>query len=74
LTWQGQSLRLDRLVQRRDSGEWWVLDYKSSAQPQTDPALVAQLRSYRDAVQDAHPNAKVRAAFLSATGRLFEIE
>ena len=73
LTWQGQSLRLDRLVQRRDSGEWWVLDYKSSAQPLAQAGLMAQLRSYRDAVQAAYPQASVRAALLSATGRLFEI-
>ncbi len=73
LTWQGQSLRLDRLVQRRDSGEWWVLDYKSSAQPQNDATLVAQLRNYRGAVQAAYPGATVRAAFLSANGRLIEI-
>ena len=74
LTWQGRSLRLDRLVQRRDTGEWWVLDYKSSARPQTDAALVAQLNSYRDAVQVAYPDAAVRAAFLSANGRLIEVE
>ena len=74
LTWQGHSLRLDRLVQRRDSGEWWVLDYKSSAHAQADAALVAQLRSYREAVQAAYPGATVRAAFLSASGRLFEID
>ena len=30
----GRTLRLDRLVRQRDSGQWWVLDYKSSAQPE----------------------------------------
>jgi ATP-dependent helicase/nuclease subunit A len=73
LTWQGQCLRLDRLLQRRDSGEWWVLDYKSSTQPQADADLVAQLHSYRDAVQAAYPGEVVRAAFLSANGRFIEI-
>jgi hypothetical protein len=29
---QGQLLRLDRLVRRRDTGDWWVLDFKSARQ------------------------------------------
>jgi ATP-dependent helicase/nuclease subunit A len=73
LSWLGLSLRLDRLVQRRDSGEWWVLDYKSNTQPHTNVELVAQLSRYRDAVQAVYPGEVVRAAFLSANGRLLEI-
>ncbi|NBQ89568.1 MAG: DNA helicase UvrD, partial [Betaproteobacteria bacterium] len=61
----GRSLRIDRLVQRRDSAHWWVLDYKSAAAPEQDEALVSQLRSYRDAVARAYPQATVRAAFLT---------
>ncbi|MBK5206922.1 MAG: UvrD-helicase domain-containing protein, partial [Polaromonas sp.] len=41
LVYQGQPLRLDRLVQRKDAGfegQWWVLDYKSSVAPQRQPA------------------------------------
>jgi ATP-dependent helicase/nuclease subunit A len=72
LSWQGQNLRLDRLVHRRDSGEWWVLDYKSTSQPQIQVELVAQLRQYLDAVQAVYPNALVRAAFLTASGGLVE--
>src|SRR6218665_2263621 len=43
---QGQSLRLDRLVHCRHPAEragWWVLDYKSAAAPERQPALLAQL-------------------------------
>lgn len=75
---QGRRLRIDRLVQRRDTGEWWVLDHKSSAQPQADEALVLQLRAYANAVRSALSTdeavAVVRCAFLSATGALIEIQ
>ena len=63
---EGQALRLDRLVQRKDAGHeghWWVLDYKSAAAPERQPALIAQMRSYRAAVQQAYPGAIVKAAF-----------
>ena len=69
---RGRSLRMDRLVQRSDTGHWWVLDYKSAAQPQADPALCAQLATYCAAVRLAYPGQIVRAAFLSATGQLIE--
>lgn len=67
---QGELLRLDRLVRRRDSGEWWVLDYKSAAQPQQQPELVEQMRRYREAVAAANPGAVVKAAFLTGQGRM----
>ena len=73
LNYQGASLRLDRLVQRSDTGEWWVLDYKSPHAPQDDPALVKQLLDYRDAVRAIFPGAAVRAAFLTGAGRLVEL-
>jgi len=68
----GRSLRIDRLVQRRDSAHWWVLDYKSAAAPEQDAALLSQLRSYRDAVAHAYPQAIVRAAFLTPQGACIE--
>jgi ATP-dependent helicase/nuclease subunit A len=77
LCYRGRLLRLDRLVQRKDSGhqgEWWVLDYKSSPRPQTQPALVAQLAEYRDAVQMVYPADPVKAAFLTANGALVMID
>ncbi|HSV55170.1 MAG TPA: 3'-5' exonuclease, partial [Burkholderiaceae bacterium] len=70
---RGALLRLDRLVRRRDSGEWWVLDYKSAAQPQQQAELIGQMQAYRAAVQAAHAGAVVRAAFLTAQGALVEI-
>ena len=69
----GQVLRLDRLVRSRDTGHWWVFDYKSAAQPQRQSALRDQLASYRDAVQQQYPEAVVRAAFLTGLGALEEL-
>ncbi|HZN48210.1 MAG TPA: 3'-5' exonuclease, partial [Ramlibacter sp.] len=66
----GELLRLDRLVRRRGTGEWWVLDFKSAARPQGQPELIAQMRRYCEAVAAANPGASVRAAFLTAQGRL----
>jgi ATP-dependent helicase/nuclease subunit A len=73
VTLQGSVRRIDRLVRRRD-GCWWVLDYKSAARPQEREELLSQLRGYRAAVQAASPGQPVRAAFLSALGRVEEIE
>jgi len=71
---QGELLRLDRLVRRRASGEWWVLDYKSRAAPERKPELLAQMQRYREAVQAANPGAVVRTAFLTGQGRLVTLE
>ncbi len=76
LVYAGQALRLDRLVQRKDAGHeghWWVLDYKSAAAPELQPALVAQLQDYRAAVQLIYPGAPVKAAFLTGRGTLVEL-
>ena len=76
LVYQGQPLRLDRLVQRKDAGyesQWWVLDYKSAITPQQQPALVAQLQAYRAAVQLIYPDATVKAAFLTGQGTVVEL-
>jgi ATP-dependent helicase/nuclease subunit A len=76
MLYQGQALRLDRLVQRKDasaSGHWWVLDYKSTPHPQRQPELVNQLKTYRAAVQQAYPGAVVKAAFLTGDGRVVEV-
>ena len=84
LTVQGQFRRLDRLVHRKPrvagaeglglaGGEWWVLDYKSAAHALDQSALVAQLSSYRTAVQAIYPDQTVKAAFLSAQGTLDEL-
>nr|WP_295769066.1 UvrD-helicase domain-containing protein [Rhodoferax sp.] len=80
LVHKGRLLRLDRLVQRRaeeagaaDDGQWWVLDYKSNAQPQLQPELRAQLLEYQAAVAKAYAGQTVRAAFLTAFGTLIEL-
>ena len=69
---RGRVLRMDRLVQRRDSHEWWVLDYKSGAHPDADATLYAQLETYRVAVAGAYPGQRVRAAFLTPQGAVLE--
>ena len=69
----GQLIRIDRLVKRADTGEWWVLDYKSESQPQTKADLLAQLSAYRSAVQKNQLESTVKAAFLTANGDLIEI-
>jgi ATP-dependent helicase/nuclease subunit A len=67
---EGELLRLDRLVRRTGSGEWWVLDYKAAARPEQQAELIEQLRRYRLAVQAACPGAPVQAAFLTGQGKL----
>ncbi len=77
LVHEGQALRLDRLVQRKDvghAGHWWVLDYKSAAAPERQPLLIAQMHSYRAAVQRAYPGATVKAAFLTGLGAVVEVK
>jgi ATP-dependent helicase/nuclease subunit A len=82
IDWQGNEVtllhagvtqRIDRLVRRRDTGEWWVLDYKSAPRPEEQPELVAQMNRYRDAMRNANPGAAVRVAFLTGEGRVVEV-
>jgi len=78
LVHRGRMLRIDRLVRRRGAGDaegqWWVLDYKSTSQPQLQPELCEQLQTYRTAVAQAQPGQTVRAAFLTAQGTLIELQ
>ena len=67
---EGESLRIDRLVRRAGSGEWWVLDYKSNFRPEAQGELLVQMRRYRAAVRGAYPGAAVQAAFLTGQGKL----
>jgi ATP-dependent helicase/nuclease subunit A len=69
----GETQRIDRLVRRRDTGEWWVLDYKSAHRPEEEPGLVEQMNRYRDAVCKANSGAAVRVAFLTGEGRVVEV-
>ncbi|WP_332740683.1 UvrD-helicase domain-containing protein [Hydrogenophaga sp.] len=70
----GELLRLDRLVRRADTGEWWVLDFKSAENPEQQVELLAKMQSYRHAVQAARPGALVRLAFINLHGRLIELQ
>ena len=70
---EGQLLRLDRLVRRRDTGHWWVLDYKSAHRPEQQAGLREQMHAYRRALQHAQPGDVVRLAFINAMGRLIEL-
>ena len=70
---EGTVLRLDRLVRRAGTGDWWVLDYKTASRPERDASLLEQLRGYRSAVQAANPGATVHAAFLTGTGKLVQV-
>jgi ATP-dependent helicase/nuclease subunit A len=74
LVHEGETLRIDRLVRERDSGAWWILDYKSAARPERDALLIAQMQRYRAAVQHAYPGATVRVAFLTGQGELVNLE
>ena len=72
ILFEGQLLRLDRLVRRVDPEAWWVLDFKTSTDPLGDSELIGQLHTYRRAVQSMHPQATVRAAFLTGDGGFVE--
>jgi ATP-dependent helicase/nuclease subunit A len=73
VTQRGRMLRIDRLVQRRVGGAWWVLDYKSSIHPENSPEMCAQLLGYRTAIAQAYAGQTVHAAFLTPQGALIEI-
>lgn len=70
----GDLLRLDRLVRRRDTGHWWVLDFKSADRPEQQAALRAQMARYHRALVATHPQDTVRLAFINAAGRLIELD
>ncbi len=69
----GQMLRIDRLVRERDSGQWWVLDYKSAHSPQTQTALLDQMQSYAQALRSVPDIGAVRLAFITPQGALLEV-
>jgi ATP-dependent helicase/nuclease subunit A len=76
VSWQGQDMRVDRLV-CRDAGAgrapvWWVLDYKLHPAPQNNPEYLQQLLRYREAVRLLQPGEPVRTAFITGQGRLVD--
>ncbi len=76
IAWQGQTLRIDRLVRQKAPDNapltWWVLDFKSAWDPSTQETLRSQLADYRAAIKRLYPQETVRAAFLTAQGKLVE--
>lgn len=71
MVWQGQSLRIDRLLKRGDT--WWVLDHKLNHAPQHDPALRAQLATYAAALAALEPGSPIRTAFVTGAGEVVEV-
>jgi ATP-dependent helicase/nuclease subunit A len=76
LSHAGQTLRLDRLVARAtpQGREWWVIDYKLNAQPDTLPSYRQQLRRYVTAVEGLQPGEVVRGAFISGDGQWLPLD
>ncbi|MEN9544668.1 MAG: hypothetical protein RLZZ598_1501, partial [Pseudomonadota bacterium] len=77
LHWQGQALRIDRLVAfetPQGNRQWWVLDHKLHPAPHTLPALREQLVRYRNAVRALQPGDEVRAAFITSAGECIELK
>jgi ATP-dependent helicase/nuclease subunit A len=77
LSLEGDALRIDRLVARREADGrrvWWVLDYKLNRRPHELAAYREQMRRYREAVLRAQPGDDVRCAFLTAAGEVVELE
>jgi len=72
----GEVLRIDRLVALDDAAgarTWWVLDYKLDAAPEQVQEYREQLARYRAALAAAQPHDAVRAAFVTAGGRVVEL-
>ena len=75
VSWQGQSLRIDRLVALEEAGDttWWVLDYKLQADPDTVALYREQLQTYVAALQALQPDDRVRGAFITGKGLLVSL-
>jgi hypothetical protein len=74
LRYQGQSLRIDRLVHcapaARDARAGGCWTTKAPPQPERQPALMAQLQRYRAAVSGQVHAGRGGAAFLTGDGRM----
>ncbi len=70
VSWQGQPLRIDRLVALQEGGitTWWVLDYKLQSAPEAVAAYREQMQAYVAAVQALQPGDVVRGAFITGQG------
>lgn len=72
VAWEGQVLRLDRLVLTEQAGRrvWWVLDYKLQGRPEAVASYRQQLSTYVAAVKALQPGDEVRGAFITGQGQL----
>jgi ATP-dependent helicase/nuclease subunit A len=72
VAWQGQVLRVDRLVAvaEPEGTCWWVLDYKLQTRPAAVDDYREQLLTYVAAVQALQPADRVRGAFITGQGQL----
>ncbi|MFP8835830.1 UvrD-helicase domain-containing protein [Hydrogenophaga sp. XSHU_21] len=71
---EGRVLRIDRLVRERATGTWWVLDFKRHDAPHTVREHREQMLGYRAALQAIHPGSTVRLGFITAQGRLIDMD
>ena len=72
LVWQGQLLRIDRVVKHRD-GAWWVLDFKSALNPQAHETYLLQVSNYVRAWSQMYENEQVFGALIGGDGRLWKV-
>lgn len=72
LFYQNELLRIDRLV--KVEGQWWVLDYKSSALPAAkfEQTYQQQLAKYKKAIQAIIPGEEIHVALITGGGVLIK--
>lgn len=72
LMFDGRVARIDRLVRLRGPSDaaWWVLDYKLDGRAMDNELVREQLSRYCAAVSEATPERPVRAAVVTADGRV----
>jgi ATP-dependent helicase/nuclease subunit A len=72
LFYEGKVFRIDRLVRRRDTQQWWLIDFKSALNPEKSANLLEQLEKYRQALYDvfAINENLLHVTFVTGDGRL----
>lgn len=73
LFYQNELLRIDRLVKVK--GQWWILDYKSSAIPDIkfEQTYQEQLAKYKKAIQAIMPGEEIHIALITGAGDLIKL-
>ncbi|MEN9586929.1 MAG: hypothetical protein RIT15_504 [Pseudomonadota bacterium] len=72
LFYEKEIFRIDRLVKRRDTQQWWLIDFKSALNPEKSANLLEQLEKYRQALYDvfAINENLLHVTFVTGDGRL----